>query len=94
MSKALRRRLAKLEARTNVRPMKRVIIITHIVKPTGTFGGECDADRAETVEGDEVWTRNSGESMKEFEDRVVADLSKRQTSAFGIQVLFLPREEP
>jgi hypothetical protein len=32
--------------------------------------------------------------MEEFENRVVADLSKRETSAFGIRVLFLPREEP
>ena len=90
MSKALRRRLAKLEAR--VPPWKRVIIVTRIVNP-GTFGGD-DWDRAETVGGDEVWTRNPGESVKEFEDRVVADLSKRESSAFGIQVLLLPREEP
>ena len=93
MSKALRRRLAKLEARTNVPPRKPLIMGTRIARPNGTFGGElCDSDRAE-ADG-EVWIRNSGESMKEFEDRVVADLSKRESSAFGIQVLFLPREEP
>jgi hypothetical protein len=93
MSKALRRRLAKLEARTNVPATKPVILLRRFVKATGTFGGElCDSDRAE-ADG-EVWIRNSGESMEEFENRVVADLSKRETSAFGIRVLFLPREEP
>jgi hypothetical protein len=86
MSKALRRRLAKLEAKTNAPP--RIIICKRLVKPTGEL---CDSNRAETVEG-EVWTRNSGESIKEFENRVVKDLSKRETWAFAIQVLFLPRE--
>ena len=93
MRKALRRRLAKLEARTNVPPRKPLIMIRRIVRPTGTYGGEvCDSDRAE-ADG-EVWTRNSGETMQEFEDRVVEDLSNRETSAYGISVLFLPRKEP
>jgi hypothetical protein len=94
MSKALRRRLAKLEARTNVRPRKPMILIRRIIKSVGAFGEVLyyESDRAEA--NGEVWIRNSGESMEEFENRVVADLSKRETSAFGIRVLFLPREEP
>jgi hypothetical protein len=90
MSKALRRRLAKLEARTNVAPMKPMFLIRRIIGPTGEL---CDWDRAETDEG-EVWTRKSGESMQEFEDRVVKDLSNREISAFAIRVAFFPREEP
>jgi hypothetical protein len=96
MSKAsLRRRLANLEARANVPPRKPFFVIRRFVKPNGKFGGElCESDRAEA--NGEVWERELGESMQQFEERVLEDLSKRESSAngIGIRVIFFPREEP
>jgi hypothetical protein len=85
----LQRRLARLEAKSGIGADPPPLIILRVVKPNGQFGGEpCEADRAE-ADG-QVWRREPGETSQDFEDRVIANLPKRQH--FAARVIFYPTD--
>ena len=86
----LHRRLARLEAKSQIdAELSSLVIIARFLKLNGQFGGEpCESDRAE-ADG-QVWRREPGETSKDFEDRVIADLPTREHCA--TQVIFHPAE--
>ena len=83
----LQQRLAKLETRTP--DIFQITVKVTFVRPNGKFGGDSDSFRAET--GNQVWYREAGESLEEFEDRVLA--SAHFDNQLNKVAYFYPSEE-
>jgi len=82
-------RLATLEAKSGIGADPSLLIIWRIAEPNGQFGRErCEADSAE-ADG-QVWRREPGETSQDFENRVTANLPKREH--FATRVTFYPAE--
>ena len=83
----LQRRLARLETRTP--DIFQITVKVTFVRPNGEFGGDSDSFRAKT--GSQIWYRETGESLEEFENRVLA--SGRFDNELIKVAYFYPGEE-
>ena len=86
----LHRRLARLEAKSqNDAKLSSLVIIFRFLRLNGQFRGELSESDSAEADG-QVWRREPGETSKDFEDRVIANLPRREHGA--TQVIFHPAE--